>query len=186
MPILRNKVILLGNATVGKTSLVRQFHSQDELNTQYAPTLHCDIGVKSVHIPDSETTVDLYVHDLGGNEVFMEYLEKFAKNANSFMIVYDVSNKESFQNIVKWINVIKHIKTLDKRVLVANKTDLVQRVIGQKQGAELAQQHGLTYFETSALKKQDVEAPFYYLAGNFYEKYQDHLTSVTKLTQELP
>lgn len=110
--------------------------------------------VKVVSIPDSNVSVELYLIDTSGHDVFLEYIHKYGM-FSSCVIVYDVTNIESFNSISKWISQLKKLKTTKgglMGVLIANKVDLVnRRVITTAQGEELAKLNGLGYFEVSAV-----------------------------------
>lgn len=112
--------------------------------------------VKVVSIPDSSVSVELYLIDTSGNDVFLEYLEQYG-TFSSYVLVYDVTNKDSFTALSKWISQIKLLKRTKERimgVLIANKVDLTsRRVISTSQGEEFAKLNGFGYFEVSAVRE---------------------------------
>ncbi|KAJ3257425.1 Intraflagellar transport protein 27, partial [Boothiomyces macroporosus] len=166
--ILRNKTLILGNAAVGKTLLVSSFHNNQQLPPNYSMTLHSEISIKAVNIPDTNVTVELYVHDIGGNDVFQEYAPKYV---------------ESFKSLSKWLAILKHIKTLKhcKGILVATKIDQThRRAVSKAEGEEFARQNSLAYFETSVADGIDVDAPFYYAAYSFYERFEAQVKATIK------
>lgn len=94
------------------------------------------------------------------------------------MVVYDVSNRESFKSCAKWLKNVRD--TRPGRVipgcLVANKVDLRDTgrgVVDEAEGRAFAREMGLSYFETSASTNTKVEEPFKYLAGQFHHKYEE-------------
>lgn len=113
--------------------------------------------VKVVSIPDSTVSVELYLIDTSGNDVFLEYIHRYG-TFSSYVLVYDVTNEESFSSLSKWISQIKKLKTTKggiMGVLIANKVDLGnRRVISTKQGEEIAKAHGFGYFEVSAVSSK--------------------------------
>jgi small GTP-binding protein len=115
------------------------------------------MNVKVVAIPDSNVSVELYLIDTSGNDAFLEYIYKYG-TFTSCVLVYDVSNIESFNSISKWIAQIKKLKTTKggiMGVLIANKVDLGnRRVVSTFQGEELAKASGLGYFEVSAVRSK--------------------------------
>ncbi|KAI8902051.1 P-loop containing nucleoside triphosphate hydrolase protein [Globomyces pollinis-pini] len=186
--ILRNKTVVLGNATVGKTSLIQAFYNNGQYSKNYNMTIHSELSIKVVNIPDTNVTVELFVHDLGGNDIFTEYCPKYCKGATSFMLVFDSTNLESFQALPKWISLLKHIKTLKKckGILVATKLDQKhRRAVSQHDALEFAKSNNLMYFETSVVDELHVDAPFYYLAHSFNERFQDYLKETQKSVAEL-
>ncbi|KNC99315.1 small GTP-binding protein domain [Spizellomyces punctatus DAOM BR117] len=170
--ILRNKCVVLGSPTTGKTALTQLFHSDGtQYAKTYAMTLHCDTSLKPITIPDTQFTVDLYIHDIGCSDLFAQDWVKYTEGATSYMIVYDVTNADSFKDVGKWMEIVSRGA---QGVLVANKTDQTsRRVVSTAQGEELASRFGLGYFECSAATNTDVEAPFYYLASTFHQAFMD-------------
>lgn len=63
--------------------------------------------VKSVNIPDTNGSVELYIYDFAGHEVFNEYIPNLSESTSSFIIVYDVSNMDSFRSVKKWYDMIR-------------------------------------------------------------------------------
>ncbi|KAJ3187453.1 Intraflagellar transport protein 27 [Gaertneriomyces sp. JEL0708] len=151
-------------------------------------TLHADLCVKAVNIPETHATVELYIVDVGGNDVFREEWSGYMENANTFVFVYDVTSADSFKSAMKWIQKAHRIMKQSghgiQGVLVANKADqTTRRVVTAKEGQEVARKAGITYFETSAATNTDVEAPFYFVAAAFYEQFMkrvDEIESTTK------
>jgi small GTP-binding protein len=144
--------------------------------------------MKTVNIPDTNVAVELYIHDIGGNEMFNEYCPKYCNGATSFMLVFDTTQPESFKELGKWWGFLKHIKTLKhcKGLLVATKLDQThRRLVSQQEAEDFARQYHLAYFETSVAMKQNVEAPFYYLAHTFHERFTEFLRTTKKASENL-
>lgn len=99
-------------------------------------------------------------------------------NASAFLIVYDVTNDESFKNCKQWLERVRSLRP-EKPLLgciVANKIDLEERQkVSTSDGQDFARSNGLEYFETSALRGTDIEGPFHYLAKCFHKKYEECL-----------
>ncbi|KAJ3077939.1 Intraflagellar transport protein 27, partial [Rhizoclosmatium hyalinum] len=134
-------------------------------------TLNTEVSVKVVNIPDSNTSVELFIHDIAGHEVFLEYSTKYCEGASVFIIVFDVTNPDSFASASRWLQIAKRTRLTKGThgVLVANKIDLdARRIISTQQGEEFAKANKLMYFECSAANNQEVDAPFYYLSNWFY------------------
>ena len=79
--ILNDNLVVYGNAYVGKTCLINQLNSDTKISKQYKMTTFCDLVMKSVKLP-CETTVNLFIHDVGGNDVFEEYFPTFVCSLN--------------------------------------------------------------------------------------------------------
>ncbi|KAI9205442.1 P-loop containing nucleoside triphosphate hydrolase protein [Polychytrium aggregatum] len=188
--ILRTKCVVLGNPGVGKSSLVQAFHSDGaQFPKTYAMTIHAEVCVKAVNVPDTNITVELYLHDVGGHEVFTEFAPQYAESGSTFVFVYDVTNMESFKSISsKWIPLAKKAKCGKglHGVLIAHKIDQgSRRVISMAQGEELAKSQGLAYFESSAASNLEVDAPFFFLANAFSEQYEETARELTRAADAL-
>jgi len=105
------------------------------------------------------------VWDTAGQERFRTITQTYYKGAMGIILVYDVTQEPTFNNITNWLKQIdSHASEDVARVLVANKIDLPNRVVSKEQGEQLGQQYGLTYFETSALTGVNINELFYHLA----------------------
>lgn len=98
--------------------------------------------------------------------------------------VYDVSDRESFTSIPRWIQRVRTVSPNLSGVLVANKVDLTnedRRIVTEEEGKKYAQELGLEYFETSATVPINVEAPFTWIVKCYSEKYNAFIQAVNTL-----
>ena len=199
--MLRCKVVVVGDATVGKSALISMFHSggacararraretvwrpRSAAGTsypkQYVMTSWVDFRVKQVNIPDTSTAVELYLFDCAGQSIFnqIEANNVHYDNASFLLLVYDVTSQASFESCGKWLQQVRKGRSRGAAVpgvLVANKKDLAQsgrRCVTKEKGVEFAEANGLAYFETSALEGEH-EEPFRHIAEEFAKKYED-------------
>ncbi|VDI27157.1 intraflagellar transport protein 27 homolog [Mytilus galloprovincialis] len=183
---LRAKCIIVGDSSVGKSSICQVFHSDgSHFPKNYTVTTGVELMVKHVNIPDTKDTVELFMNDSAGKEIFSDLVQKFWDHPNVIMVVYDVTSETSFSSCAKWLERVRSQKP-DVHlpgVLVANKIDLDQRrLISPKAGQEFANSNGLKYFECSAKEMQNVDGSFYYLANEFYKLYQEKIETFKTLT----
>ncbi|KAK7005191.1 intraflagellar transport protein 27 [Biomphalaria glabrata] len=177
--ILRCKCLIVGDSTVGKSSITQVFHSDSShFPKNYTMTQGVELLVKPVNIPESSDSVEFYLYDCAGRDTFIDIVQKFWDHPSVVMVVFDCTNENSFSNCTKWLEKIRsqnsHLKI--PGALVANKIDLEQRrMISPKQGRELAQSHKLEYFECSAKEMQHVDVPFFFLANEFHKLYQERV-----------
>eukprot|EP01112_Ceratiomyxa_fruticulosa_P012474 TRINITY_DN3456_c0_g1_i1.p1 TRINITY_DN3456_c0_g1~~TRINITY_DN3456_c0_g1_i1.p1 ORF type:complete len:189 (-),score=27.25 TRINITY_DN3456_c0_g1_i1:90-656(-) len=186
MPTLRCKVVILGDPAVGKSALTQMFHSDGtHYPKNYVMTIGAEFCVKAVRIPDTQTTVELYLFDCAGQEIFRELLPLYLKDACLVGVVYDATSAETFESCKEWINLLnKHNPHNTKGipgVLIANKTDLEERIeVKSHQGNEFAHTNNLVFFETSALRGKDIDAPFNCLAQQYNDIYNEKLKAFSK------
>uniref|UniRef100_A0A8C5K7S0 Intraflagellar transport protein 27 homolog n=1 Tax=Jaculus jaculus TaxID=51337 RepID=A0A8C5K7S0_JACJA len=174
---LSAKCILAGDAAVGKTALAQLFRSDGtHFQKNYTLTAGVDLVVKTVLIPCTNDSVELFIFDSAGKEMFSEMLDKLWENPNVFCLVYDVTNEQSFNSCSKWLEKVRAQApgVFVPGVLVGTKTDLAgRRAVDSAQAQAWALGQGLEYFETSVKEMDNYEAPFCSLAKQFYCLYKE-------------
>jgi Ras-related protein Rab-5C len=190
--ILREKIIFVGDAAVGKSSLVQTFLSQDTdvlKNRHYLMTAGANLNVKQVHVPNTNITVDLFLFDIGGQNVFnqREVSSLFWKDCNCIVCVFDVSSRKSFQSCEIWIQAIQSTQRSIVEnipvILVANKIDLRDEKdstveVDYEEGVQLAKERQYQYFECSTQRPMSVDSLFMHIALQSASSYQDSQTQV--------
>jgi Ras-related protein Rab-7A len=167
------KVIILGDSGVGKTALLHKYvHGQ--FIEEHKATIGADFLTKEVVFPDKVVT--LQVWDTAGQERFQSLGTAFYRGADACVLVYDVTNEESFKQIETWrSNFLDQASPQNTGdfpfLLLGNKTDLTQdRVVEQGQGKALADKHRMKFFETSALNGHNVETAIREIASHASEQ----------------
>ncbi|KAM5332563.1 intraflagellar transport protein 27 homolog isoform 3-T4 [Glossophaga mutica] len=152
---LAAKCILAGDPAVGKTALAQIFRSDGaHFQKNYTLTTGVDLVVKTVPVPDTGDSVELFIFDSAGKELFSEMLDKLWDNPNVLCLVYDVTNEQSFSNCSKWLEKVQLQVpgAFFPGVLVGNKTDLAsRRAVQSAQAHAWALAQGLECFETSVI-----------------------------------
>lgn len=186
MPRLRCKVAVIGDATVGKTALVTMFRNASAYPKNYHMTVGAEFHQLEVNVPDTDppVVVELYLFDTSGQEMFRPMAAKHWENASMIILVYDVTNPTSFQNLETWI---QHYKTVcPGRLLtgcvVANKIDLSERItVPRESGESFAREHDLEFFDTSAQENIKVDIPFMYVASRFKDMYEEKVNDFSSI-----
>ncbi|XP_075237927.1 ras-related protein M-Ras-like [Lycorma delicatula] len=143
------KLVVVGDGGVGKSCITIQFF-QKLFITDYDPTIE-DSYLQHTEV-DGEWCV-LDVLDTAGQEEYSAMREQYMRNGDGYMLVYSVTDKQSFENMTHFHTQILQVKDRDTfpMLLVANKVDLVHaRKVSEEAGRELANKLGITYIETSA------------------------------------
>ena len=144
------KIILLGPIAVGKTSIFHRYVS-NEFNEQYKCTINVENKIRTINI-NNITEAKLKIWDTCGNEQFKSITRSYYRDANGILLVYDISNRKSFENINDWKEEIKNYAP-EKCVvfLVANKSDLIEkREVSTQEGKDKANELGYSFNEVSA------------------------------------
>ena len=162
------KVLVLGESGVGKSCIVRRY-IHNTYDDDSIPTVGTDFARKLVKTPDGHR-VNMMVWDTAGQERFRSLTTSFYRGVHAFFVVYDVSDPQSFRTIEYWLEQIKLNATLPDalRILVANKIDLRDgsdpdsgRVfVTRSEGVQFARDHGMLFFECSALTCAGVQQAF--------------------------
>lgn len=147
--LLTYKLVVVGDGGVGKSALTIQFF-QKLFVTDYDPTIE-DSYIQHTEVDGLWCILD--VLDTAGQEEFSAMREQYMRKGDGFLLVYSVTDKQSYQNIIHFHTQILRVKDRDMypMLLVANKVDLVHlRKVTEESGRELALKLGIPYIETSA------------------------------------
>ncbi|KAK4516211.1 uncharacterized protein ATC70_011180 [Mucor velutinosus] len=158
-PLRKYKLVFLGEQSVGKTSLITRF-MYDTFDSTYQATIGIDFLSKTMYLEDK--TVRLQLWDTAGQERFRSLIPSYIRDSSVAVIVYDMSNKESFLNTSKWIDDVRAERGNEAIVvLVGNKTDLNEkREVTTEEGEKRAKDLGVMFVETSAKAGHNVKMLF--------------------------
>ena len=168
---LKFKIIVIGESRVGKTSLIKRY-TKDQFGGVYLTTVGIDFQDKTIEIEDKK--VKLQVWDTAGQERFRNVAKNYFQSSNGFLLVFDITDKESFQKLNDfWMDQLNmHAPKKAKSVLVGNKSDLAgQRQVSIEDAEEFAKGNNLKYYEVSAKEGTKVVELFFYLANEIYQSH---------------
>lgn len=147
------RIVLLGEATVGKTSLIRRY-TENAFDDEYKQTIGSTFAAKDTKITDKSGTarpVRLVIWDMGGQSTYRELRRQFMKGAAGAVIVYDVTRPETFMAMNTWFESFREVCPDAPVVVCANKIDLEsKRMVPAQPGLMLRDWFQADYFETSA------------------------------------
>ncbi|XP_050534480.1 ras-related protein Rab-37 isoform X3 [Daktulosphaira vitifoliae] len=154
-------VMVLGDSGVGKTCLLVRFRDDMFLSGNYISTVGVDFRNKVISVEDSK--VKLQIWDTAGQERFRSVTHAYYRDAHALLLLYDVTNRTSFDNIRAWLSEIRDYAN-DQVVimLIGNKADCStsDRIIKKEEGEKLAQEYSVTFMETSAKSGLNVDVAF--------------------------
>ena len=165
---VKYKIMVLGESKVGKTSLIKRF-TKDQFGGVYLTTVGMDFQDKIIEIEDKK--IRLQVWDTAGQERFRNVTKSYFQSSHGLLVVYDITDKESFEKINFWIkNIKENAPENAKLILVGNKCDLAnERQVSYEEGEKKASNYNIKFFESSAKDGTNVKEFFFYLANDIYQ-----------------
>ncbi|KAK1805648.1 hypothetical protein P4O66_019924 [Electrophorus voltai] len=157
-----------GKGTSGSFS--RSKHLANTFQCQPVILRRIDFKIKTVELQGKK--IKLQIWDTAGQERFHTITTSYYRGAMGIMLVYDISNAKSFENISKWLrNIDEHANEDVERMLLGNKCDMEdKRVVPKAKGEQIAKEHGIRFFETSAKANINIEKAFLTLAEDILRK----------------
>ena len=157
------KILLLGDSTVGKTCFLLRY-TDDTFIELHMATIGLDYRLKTI-VLDNQKIVKVQLWDTAGQDKFRAITRNYYKGARGIILMYDITNIKSYDNIKKWINEIKdEISNEVTIILIGNKIDNEkERKISKEQGEQLAKDYNVAFFETSAKNGQGINESVLYL-----------------------
>ena len=168
-PINNYKLVFIGDINVGKTSILSRF-IYGSYDNSYMPTVGIDFFSKNLFFEDK--TIRLILWDTAGEERFRSLIPSYLKNADCIIIVFDITNKESFNSLSHWIQDANNNSSEESiKILVGNKIDLEnKRTITKQEIDEYINEHQILYNECSAKNGKGIIELFNRIAENLGEK----------------
>lgn len=164
------KTVVIGNSSVGKSSLILRF-SDNTFQESFYPTIGVDFKIKTFEHEGS--VVKLQMWDTAGQEKFKTITSAYYKGTQGIILVFDLCDKKSFQDIQNWIREVERYNNRETvKVLVGNKCDLVgDRQVTREEAETFASNEGMIYMEASAKSNKNVENIFTKISGEMKKKF---------------
>ena len=153
------RYIIVGDMAVGKSCLLLQF-TDHKFRHQHELTIGVEFGGKTIEVKNKNVKIQIW--DTAGQEAFQAITRTYYKGAIGALLVYDITRKETFDHITKWLNEVKSNGSKDICcILIGNKKDLeAQRQVKYEEGKKLADENHLLFLETSAKTAENVQESF--------------------------
>uniref|UniRef100_A0A672G7V7 Ras and EF-hand domain-containing protein homolog n=1 Tax=Salarias fasciatus TaxID=181472 RepID=A0A672G7V7_SALFA len=157
------KIVLVGNSSVGKTSLLRRF-CDDSFHSGTSATVGIDYSVKTISVDNSQVALQLW--DTAGQERYRSITKQFFRKADGVAVMYDITDEQSFTAVRQWLSSVKEGAGDDIPVmLLGNKTDKeIERQVEKELGERLAKDCQMTFYECSARSGHNVVDSMLHLA----------------------
>ena len=159
-------ILFLGDSLVGKSNMIYRF-TENKYSGELLTSIGFDIKTKIIKIMNKNILVKIY--DTAGQERFNAITTSLFQKIQGIILVYDISNEESFKNINYWISKINDNLFNIQCILAGNKCDLEkERIISKKDGENLAKQNNFKFFETSSKTGHNVNEIIYEIVRDIY------------------
>ncbi|XP_066444209.1 ras-related protein Rab-37 isoform X3 [Eleutherodactylus coqui] len=167
---LQHKTILVGDSSVGKTSLLVQFDQGKFIPGSFTSTV--GIGFTNKVVTVDGLKVKLQIWDTAGQERFRSVTHAYYRDAQALLLLYDITSKTSFDNIRAWLTEVHEFAHKDVVImLLGNKCDITSgRVVRTEDGESLAKDYGIPFMETSAKTGVNVELAFMAIAKELKQR----------------
>jgi len=158
------KLLLIGDSGVGKSCLLLRF-ADDTYTESYISTIGVDFKIRTIELDGK--TIKLQIWDTAGQERFRTITSSYYRGAHGIIVVYDITDQESFNNVKQWLQEIDRYACENvNKLLVGNKCDLsAKRAVETNTAKEYADQLGIPFLETSAKSSTNVEQAFLTMAA---------------------
>ncbi|KAH9516781.1 Ras- protein Rab-10 [Dermatophagoides farinae] len=177
------KLLLIGDSGVGKTCILFRF-SDDAFQTTFISTIGIDFKIKTIDLKGKRIKLQIWycifflskkmilILDTAGQERFHTITTSYYRGAMGIMLVYDITNAKSFDNIAKWLrNIDEHASEDVEKMILGNKCDMTdKRVVSRERGESIAREHGIRFLETSAKANINIDRAFLDLAEAILNK----------------
>ena len=182
--LLKLKLIVVGNQNTGKSCILNRFVNET-FEENYQATIGLDFQSKNITIHDQDVRLILY--DTAGQEKFRSLIPMYIREAQIILFIYDVSDRESFDSIPKWIQDVLDVKNTEPvLVLIGNKIDLEkERKVTYEEGKRFAEQNNFIFQEVSAKTGKNFDILFeVQIYESIYNKFKNEFDKREKIPYE--
>ena len=174
------KIVLIGDTSVGKTNILSKYLS-NEFDPDSKATVGVEFGTRDFQIENNKVKVQIW--DTAGQERYRSITNAYYKGAKGSLLVYDITNPKTFENLDKWLSDLKgNAEEKISVVLIGNKSDLEEeRQVSIEEGKEKAAFFKLAFMETSALNGNNIEKAFNELITDVYKNHHEMFEKQAKV-----
>ena len=169
------KITIVGNSSVGKTSIIHKFIDRN-FDQKITATVSGSFKSKKIKI-DPFTVANLRIWDTAGQERYRSLTSNYLRGSNGILVVFDLANKNSFEELDKWMEIIRDVIAENKieKILVGNKSDLPEeeKEISNEMATKYAEEHNMKYFSVSAKEGLNIDLLFEQLGNDCIKNLQE-------------
>ncbi len=170
------EIIIMGYSSAGKQDFILRF-TDDSFTENYLTTLGFDLRIKTINFENK--LVKLHIYDRAKEEIYRNIAKAYYKGADGLILMYNVTERNSFQGVRNWINQIEAQGDKSvKKVLVGHICDEDKRVVTKEEGKKLAEEYNIGFFESSARNNTNVSEVFNYLVKEILMEKEESFKKV--------
>ncbi|KRW98587.1 P-loop containing nucleoside triphosphate hydrolase [Pseudocohnilembus persalinus] len=172
------KFIIIGDSNVGKSCILSQF-TEGRFKNEHDPTIGVEFGSKNLKI--NEKDIKIQIWDTAGQESFRSITRSYYRGSIGAMLVYDISNRQSFEHLQDWLNdITQHANESIEIMVVGNKNDISdRRDVSLEEGEAFAKKYGFMFTEGSAKTGNNIEYSYSELAKKILRKIENNEIDLT-------
>ncbi len=160
------KIIIIGDSSAGKLDFLLRFIDYS-ISDKHLTTVGTDFKIKIINYENK--IIKLQIWDTAGEERFRTISKTYYNGAHGIIIMYDVTNRNSFESVRNWMKQINvNADKSTKKVLVGHKCDEPGKVVTEEEGKKMAEEYNIGFFESSARTNINVSEVFYYLVKEIF------------------
>ena len=154
------KIMIIGETKIGKSSLIARYCNNSFSGGAYLSTIGIDFQIKNIEMNGKK--IRLQIWDTAGQERFRNIAKNYFQSSNGFIVVYDITCKDSFDKLTYWIGEINENAPVEtKTILLGNKIDLKDsREVPKEEGEEFSKSKNINFLEVSAKDGTNVKEAF--------------------------
>ena len=171
------KFVLLGDSGVGKSNILSRYLT-NEFDKSSKATVGVEFGSKEFKIENDNKIIKVQIWDTAGQERYRSIAKSFYQGAKGYLFVYDITKKNSFDNINNWLSNTQNLvdETNISKILIGNKSDLEsERQVKTDEGIEKAKELDMAFIETSAFNGNNIDEAFAKLINDVYRNNRDEI-----------
>ncbi len=168
------KLVIIGDSSVGKTNFIFQF-TEGRFSTFHVATVGFDYKTRIIKLPSSKKKVKLQIWDTAGQERYMALNKNLFQKVQGIILMYDLTNRDSFENLNSWLNLVTQNVSNKIIMLVGNKLDLAdeKRIVTETEGRMLAQDNKILFSEASGSSGENVDKVFIEISEKIYSSIME-------------
>ena len=168
------KLVIIGDSSVGKTNFIFQF-TEGRFSTFHVATVGFDYKSRIIKLPSNKKKVKLQIWDTAGQERYMALNKNLFQKVQGIILMYDLTNRDSFENLNSWLNLVTQNVSNKIIMLVGNKLDLAdeKRIVTETEGRMLAQDNKILFSEASGSSGENVDKVFTDISEKIYSSIME-------------